>query len=55
MASRFAAPVSDDTETSLRNLAVPVNTKAFTEWGIRDWEEWASKRPIVPECSTRKH
>ena len=45
MAARFAKPVSDDQEASLRSTAVPTNTKATTDWGIRLWEEWASNRP----------
>ncbi len=45
MASRFAEPVSDDAELDLRATAVPANTKATTDWGIRVWKEWAESRP----------
>ena len=39
MAARFGEPVSDAKEVSLRAGAIPDNTKASTEWGIRIWNE----------------
>ena len=42
MACRFALPVSDAAELSVRANAVPSNTKSMTEWGVRVWTEWAS-------------
>ena len=44
MAARFSEPVSDAKEVSLRAGAIPDNTKASTEWGIRIWNEWATSR-----------
>ena len=44
--TRFIEPVSDVAEASLRAGAIPSNTKASTEWGIRVWEEWAACRKI---------
>ena len=44
MAARFGEPVSDAKEVSLRAGAIPDNTKASTEWGIRIWNEWATSR-----------
>ena len=35
MACRFALPVSDAAELSVRVNAVPSNTKSMTEWGVR--------------------
>ena len=42
MAKQFGSPVSDSKESSMRASAVPTTTKAFTELGIRVWNEWAS-------------
>ncbi len=42
--SRFAVPVSDTDEVTLRESAVPRNTKATTEWGVRVWSEWCAQR-----------
>ncbi len=42
--SRFAVPVSDTDEVALRESAVPRNTKATTEWGVRVWSEWCAQR-----------
>ena len=56
--SRFAGPVSDESELQIRGTAVPVKTKAATEWGIRIWNEWSSQRPpsfvsgVVPVTTT---
>ena len=44
MAVRFGGPVSDAEEASLRAGAIPNNTKATTDWGIRIWNEWAASR-----------
>ena len=44
--TRFIEPVSDVAEASLRAGAIPSNTKASTEWGIRVWDEWAACRKI---------
>ena len=44
MAVRFGGPVSDTEEVSLRAGAIPNNTKATTDWGIRVWDEWAASR-----------
>ena len=44
MACRFALPVSDAAELSVRANAVPSNTKSMTEWGVRVWTEWASSK-----------
>ena len=46
MACRFALPVSDAAELSVRANAVPSNTKSMTEWGVRVWTEWASSRAV---------
>ena len=48
MACRFALPVSDAAELSVRANAVPSNTKSMTEWGVRVWTEWASSRAVSP-------
>ncbi len=42
--SRFAVPVSDTDEVALRESAIPCNTKATTEWGVRVWSEWCAQR-----------
>ena len=42
--SRFTQPVSDADELQVRAGALPENTKATTDWGIRVWGEWASSR-----------
>ena len=42
--SCFAQPVSDVDELQVRAGALPENTKARTDWGIRVWDEWASSR-----------
>ena len=34
MAVRFASPVSNGAEASLHAGAIPMNTKATTDWGI---------------------
>ena len=44
MASRFAEPVSDEWEKSLRDTGVVGSTKAATDWGIHTWEDWAKNR-----------
>ena len=44
MATRFASPVADSAEVSLRASAIPMNTKVAAEWGIRVWSEWADSR-----------
>ncbi len=44
--SRFAVPVSDTNEVALRESAVPRNTKATTEWGVRVWSEWCVQRAM---------
>ena len=46
MATRFAEPVSDETELELCKTAVPENTKSTTEWGIRTWNDWAANRRV---------
>ena len=48
MACRFALPVSNAAELSVRANAVPSNTKSMTEWGVRVWTEWASSRAVSP-------
>ena len=40
----MAQPVSDLDEKELCSSAVPGNTKAATEWGIRIWNDWAANR-----------
>ena len=45
MASRFVEPVSDADEASLCATAIPSNSKAATDWGIRVWNDWAKCRP----------
>ena len=50
MACRFALPVSDAAELSVRVNAVPSNTKSMTEWGVRVWTEWASSRAVSLYC-----
>ena len=52
MASRFAPPVSDADELSVRASAIPRNTKSMTEWGIRVWSEWANSRTVMPAPDT---
>ena len=53
MATRFAEPVSDVSESILRSGAVPANTKTCTEWGVRVWNEWAQSRaaPVTGNIS----
>ena len=41
---RFAQPVSDADEIQVRASALPGNTKASTDWGIRVWSEWPASR-----------
>jgi len=41
---RFAQPVRDTDELHVRAGALPENTKATTDWGIRVWGEWAFRR-----------
>ncbi len=61
MAARFVNPVSDAEEVSLRSTAIPSNSKAATEWGIKLWNHWAGSRskstadiddivPRLPRC-----
>ena len=50
MAIRFVGPVSDAEEVSLRAGAIPNNTKATTDWGIRVWDEWAGSRAMKAAC-----
>ena len=40
---RFAQPVRDTDELQARAGALPENTKATTDWGIRVWGEWTSR------------
>ena len=51
MACRFALPVSDAAELSVRANAVPSNTKSMTEWGVRVWTEWASSRAAISKSA----
>ena len=44
MAARFGELVSDAKKVSLRAGAIPDNTKASMEWGIRIWNKWATSR-----------
>ena len=55
MACRFALPVSDAAELSVRPNAVPSNTKSMTEWSVRVWTEWASSRAVLPAISKSAH
>ena len=43
MAMQFAQPVTDDAEVQLRATAIPENTTATTEWGMRIWNEQATQ------------
>ena len=47
--SRFAQPERDADELQVRAGALPENTKATTDWGIRVWDEGASSR-VASEC-----
>ena len=44
MALHFGGPMSEAEEVSLRAGAIPNNTKATTDRGIRIWNEWAASR-----------
>ncbi len=44
--SHFVQPVSDADEASLRALAIPANSKAATDWGVRVWNDWAKDRAM---------
>ena len=49
MAVGFGGPVSDADILSLRIGAIPNNTKATTDWGIRVWNEWAASRATTKD------
>ncbi len=46
--TRFRGPVTDADEKEMRSKAIPGKTKATTDWGMKDWTDWAVARQISP-------
>ncbi len=40
----FGDPVADSEEQDFRSTAVPLKTRACTEWGLKVWSDWSKAR-----------